>query len=142
MFPPLHLVIIVLVLVACCIWYMSERSAARLKKALDENTDTPLFQSPFKCVVIHPCAHSCKQARAYQAKPILGNNLPALPLQDCDAIACECSFLPQEDRRMGMDRREKQDAKRTSNYANKRVFRDRRRASIQEFLLPKYRTFN
>jgi hypothetical protein len=142
MFLPLNLVIIALILVACCVWYASTRSAARLKKALDESADAPLYQSPFKCVVIHPCTHSCKQARAYQAKPILANNVPVLPLQDCDALACECSFLPQEDRRMGMDRREMQDAKRTSIYANKRIFRDRRRVSIQEFLLPKYRTFS
>jgi hypothetical protein len=142
MFLALNLVIIALILVACCFWLASEISAARLKKALDKSADKPLFQSQFKCVVINPCTHPCKQARAYLSKPILANNAPALPLQDCDAAVCECTFLPQEDRRMGVDRREKQDERRASIYANKRMFRDRRRASIQEFLLPKYRTFS
>jgi hypothetical protein len=135
----LNIVIIALILVACCFWYVSEKSLAKLKKALDENADNPLFQPPFKCVVIKLCAHPCKKARELQSKPILANEAPSLPMQGCNAITCQCSFLRHEDRRMSMDRRDKQDAKRTLIYANKRMFKDRRRASIQEFLLPKYR---
>jgi hypothetical protein len=141
MFLLLNLVIIAIILVACCVWYVSEKSATRLKKALDEDADAPLFQSQFKCVVISLCAHPCKKARDYQSKPILANAIPSLPLQGCNAITCQCSFLSYDDRRMGMDRRDKQDGKRTLIYANKRLLKDRRRASIKEFLLPKYRTF-
>lgn len=142
MFLLLNLVIIALIFVACCVWYASERSLSRLKKALDEDTDAPLYQSQFKCVVIRLGAHPCKKAREYQSKPILANDVPALPLQGCNAITCQCGFSRHEDRRMGMDRRDKEDKKRALIYANKRLLKDRRRASIKEFLLPKYRTFS
>ena len=142
MFLLFNLVIIALILVACCFWCASEISLARLKKALDENADAPLFQPQFKCVVISICAHPCKKARDYQSKPILANAAPSLPLQGCNAITCKCSFLRYDDRRMGTDRRDKQDEKRTLIYANKRLLKDRRRASIKEFLLPKYRKFS
>lgn len=138
----LKIAVIVLILVACCVWYVSERSATRLKKALDDNAAGPLFQSQFKCVVVNLCAHPCKKAREYQSKPILAKDAPSLPLQDCNAITCQCSFLRYDDRRMGTDRRDKQDEKWALIYANKRLLIDRRRASIQEFLLPKYRTLS
>jgi hypothetical protein len=139
MFLLFNLIIIALILVACCFWYASEKSLVRLKKALDESADAPLFQPQFKCVVINLCAHPCKKARDYQSKPILAEVAPSLPLQGCNAITCQCSFLHHDDRRMGADRRDKQDKKRALIYANKRLHRDRRRASIKEFLLPKHR---
>jgi hypothetical protein len=138
----LNIVIIALILVACCFWYVSEKSLAKLKKALDDDADAPLFQSQFKCVVIKLCAHPCKKAREFQSKPILANDAPSLPMQGCNAITCKCSFERHDDRRIGVDRRDKQDERRTLIYANKRLLRDRRRASIQEFLLPKYRTYS
>ncbi len=137
----LYIIVIALILVACFFWYVSEKSIAKLKKALDEDVNNPLFESPFKCVTIRPCTHPCKSARDMQAKPILAKDAPTLPLQSCNAITCKCSFERHEDRRMGTDRRDKQDARRALIYANKRIVKDRRRASIQEFLLPKYRTY-
>jgi hypothetical protein len=137
----LNIMIIVLILVACFFWYVSEKSTAKLKKALADDANNPLFESPFKCVVIKPCTHPCKSARDYQTKPILAKDAPTLPLQGCNAITCKCSFERHEDRRMGEDRRDKQDARRALIYANKRMVKDRRRASIREFLLPKYRAY-
>ncbi len=148
MFPTLFLVIIVLILVACYFWYVSERSLARLKKALDENSDVTLFQPQFRCVVISSDFDSCKEVRKYQSTPLLVNNAPTLPLHGCDAIKCNCTFMHHDDRRMEVARRDKQDTKGELIYANrrmvkeKRMTKDRRRASIQEFLLPKYRTFS
>ena len=135
----LYIFLIALILVACFFWYVSERSIAKLKRALEEDANNALFESPFKCVMIKLCVHPCKNARDFQTKPILAKDAPTLPLQGCNAITCKCSFERHEDRRMGTDRRDKQDARRTLIYINKRTLKDRRRASIQEFLLPKYR---
>ena len=135
----LYIIVIALILVACLFWYTSERSIAKLKKALDNDANSPIFESPFKCVVIKAGAHPCKNARDYQTKPILANDAPKLPLQGCNAITCQCSFERHDDRRTGADRRDKQDARRALIYANNRILKDRRRVSIQEFLLPKYR---
>ena len=135
------IIVIALVLVACFIWYASERSNAKLKKALENDANIALFESPFKCVTIRLCAHPCKNAREIQTKPLLAKDAPSLPLLGCNAITCKCSFERHEDRRTGEDRRDKEDARRALIYINKRTLKDRRRASIQEFLLPKYRIY-
>jgi hypothetical protein len=135
------IIVIALVLVACFIWYASERSNAKLKKALENDANIALFESPFKSVTIRLCVHPCKNARELQTKPLLAKDAPALPLLGCNAITCKCSFERHEDRRTGEDRRDKEDARRALIYINKRTLKDRRRASIQEFLLPKYRIY-
>jgi hypothetical protein len=148
MFPTLYLVAILLILVACYFWYVSERSLARLKKNLDENSNTSLYQPQFRCVVISADVDSCcKEVGKYQSTPLLLNNAPTLPLLDCDAIKCNCTFMHNDDRRMGIARRDKQSAQGELTYANKRpvkekrMAKDRRSASIQELLLPRYRIF-
>jgi hypothetical protein len=148
MFPTLYLVFIVLILVACYFWYVSERSLARLKRALSESSNTKLFQPQFRCVVISPDVDSCKEVLRYQFKPLLVNNAPSLPLHGCDATKCNCTFMHHDDRRMEVVRRDMQDSKGELIYANKhpikekRTTKDRRRASIQEYLLPKYQTLS
>jgi hypothetical protein len=137
----LYIIVIALILVACFFWFASKRSIAKLQKALEEDSNNALFESPFKCVMIKLCTHPCKNARDFQTKPILAKDAPTLPLQGCNAITCKCSFEHHEDRRMGTDRRDKEDARRALIYINKRTLKDRRRASIQEFLLPKYRMY-
>lgn len=136
-----YIIIITLILVACFFWYASERSISKLKKALEEDANNALFEPPFKCVMIKLCTHPCKSARDYQTKPILAKDAPTLPLIGCNAIKCKCSFELREDRRMSTDRRDKQDARRALIYINKRTLKDRRRSSIQEFILPKYRMY-
>jgi len=137
----LYIIIIALFLVACFFWYASERSIAKLKKALEQDANNALFESPFKCVMIKLCTHPCKNAKELQTKSLLAKDAPTLPLLGCNAITCKCSFERHEDRRMGTDRRDKEDARRALIYINKRTLKDRRRASIQEFLLPKYRIY-
>ena len=148
MFPTLYLVAILLILVACYFWYVSERSLARLKKRLDENSNTSLYQPQFRCVVISADVDSCcKEVLKYQSRSLLLNNAPALPLLDCDAIKCNCTFLHNDDRRMGVARRDKQSTRGELIYTNerpvkeKRMAKDRRSASIRELLLPRYRMF-
>lgn len=139
-----NLAIGAIVLLVLCIWLVSLLSEARLKKALARQADESLFTPQFRCVLFSAGSHSCKSALAFQTKPILINNAPSLPLQDCNAEKCTCSLLKYDDRRTGTDRRDREvlDKRRKSVYANKRRLKDRRKASIREFLLPKYRSFS
>jgi hypothetical protein len=138
----LDLIALAVILLALCFWLVSIRSEARLKKIIVKYTDESLYKPQFKCVLFSASNNACKTALAFQTKPILISNAPSLPLQGCQAEKCECSLLQQDDRRTGNDRRDMEalDKKRKSAYKNKRLLKDRRRDSIQEFLLPKYRT--
>jgi hypothetical protein len=140
----LDLIIAAIILIALCFWLISLKSEASLKKTIEKESDATLYQSQFRCVVFSAGSNSCRKALEYQTKPILINSAPELPLQGCSAAKCECSLLQHDDRRTGKDRRDSEylDEKRKLAYANKRLLKDRRRASIQEFFLPKYRSFN
>jgi hypothetical protein len=140
----LDLIIVAIILLALCFWLISLVSQARLKRTIQKESDASLYAPQFSCVIFSPGNHACKSALAYQTKPILVNNAPDLPLRGCNAEKCGCSLLQFDDRRTGNDRRDMEvlDEKRRLAYANKRILKDRRRASIREFLLPQYRSFS
>ncbi len=139
----LGLIVVTIILIAMCLWLISFKSEARLKKAIEKESDATLFLSQFRCVVFKAGSNSCRRALEYQTKPILIDKAPKLPLQGCFVEKCECSLLQYDDRRTGKDRRDMEELvnRRRLVYANKRLLRDRRRASIQEFLLPQYRAY-
>jgi hypothetical protein len=138
-----NLAILDLIVVAIILIAISFKSEAKLKKTLEKVSDTTLFLPQFRCVVFKACSNSCRRALEFHTKPILIANAPKLPLQGCFAEKCECSLLQYDDRRTGKDRRDAEELinKRRLAYANKRLLRDRRRASIQEFLLPQHRAY-
>jgi hypothetical protein len=138
----LDLIAIAVILLGLCFWLVASTSDARLKKTIAKESDESLYEPQFKCVVFVAGNSACNKALKYETKPILDKNAPKLPLLGCMAAKCECRLMQHDDRRSGTDRRDKEvlDKRRKSVYANKRLVSDRRRASIQEFLLPKYRT--
>jgi hypothetical protein len=140
----IDLIAIAVILLVLCFWLVTLRAEARLKKALQKQSDNSLYESQFKCVLFSAGDQACKSAIAFQTKPLLIKNAPSLPLQGCNAEKCACSLLQHDDRRSGKDRRDLEvlDKRRKSIYANKRQLKDRRRDSIREFLLPKYRSFS
>ncbi len=140
----LDLIIAAIILLGLCFWLASKISEASLKKTIQKESDDSLYAPQFSCVVFNPGNHACKSALAFQTHPILMSSAPQLPLRDCNAEICACSLLQYDDRRAGKDRRDKEllDKNRRSVYANKRRLKDRRRASIREFLLPQYRSFS
>ncbi|MGQ0443365.1 MAG: hypothetical protein ACT4OH_07995 [Methylophilaceae bacterium] len=139
----LDLIIVAIILFGLCFWLVSLISEARLKKTIQKESDESLFSPQFTCVVFSAGNNACTSALAYQTKPILISSAPELPLLGCSAKNCSCSLVKYDDRRTGKDRRDMEilDKERKATYANKRLLKDRRRASIREFLLPKYRTF-
>lgn len=138
----LDLIVMAIILFALCFWLVGLMSEARLKRTLAKESDESLYGPQFKCVVFGAGNSACNKALKFETTPILVKNAPKLPLQGCMAAKCECRLLQHDDRRSGLDRRDKEvlDKRRKSVYANKRLVADRRRVSIQEFLLPKYRT--
>lgn len=141
-FATLDLIVVAIILLALCFWLVVVFSEWRLKKTLQKTADASLFESQFKCVILCASNSACSHAITQQTKPILLSKAPMLPLAGCDAQKCECILMQQDDRRMGLDRRDAEvlDKERKSIYAKKRRLKDRRRASIREFLLPQYRT--
>ncbi len=140
----LDLIVIAIILLAICFWLVAFKSEARFKKSLQKLSDNSLYESQFKCVLFNAGNNPCKLALKFEITPILIKNTPSLPLHGCNAQKCSCSLLQHDDRRTGNDRRDKEvlDKRRKSIYANKRLLKDRRRASIREFLLPQYRVFS
>lgn len=139
----LDLIAIALVLLALCFWLVVKTSEARLKKTIQKTADSSLYESQFKCVLFSAGENACRSALEFKTKPILLSNAPNLPLRECGAENCTCRLLQHDDRRMGADRRDTEalDNERKSVYANKRTLKDRRRSSINDFLLPQYRIF-
>jgi hypothetical protein len=142
MFSTLDTILLVLVLCIGVFLYYAKSTLARLTKALDDNADSPLFQPQFKCVLVKPTTLSCQLARDLSTKALLVDDAPILPLEGCNALQCHCSFTHRDDRRTGVDRRANEDPQRTRVYLNKRIFKDRRRDSIRDFLLPQSRAFH
>ena len=60
----------------------------------------------FSAVSIRCGADCCRAARRLEGKRGFPNQIPRLPLSQCDAESCTCSYVQHDDRRMGEDRRD------------------------------------
>ena len=68
----------------------------------------------------------CDAVRAIAGKRFLSHEIPMLPLADCDATACGCSYQLFEDRRTGMRRDSPVSSGASHQY---RTWDDRKKAS-------------
>jgi hypothetical protein len=125
----------VLIFLVALLWFNQIRNESRLNAVLSDS-QASLSKPLYRCVKIETGEHVCHAALEYENKSILMNDAPILPLKSCDASQCDCRFLRFDDRRMGKDRRNQQSAAISKAYADKRFIRDRRRASIKQWLLP------
>ena len=116
-------------------WYAMRESDRRLKRLL-ESSEVALAKPSYRCVKIEAGSTACQDVQVLVAKPILVDDAPRLPLLSCSAGQCDCKFIRYDDRRSGEDRRTNsaEAAANAKIYADKRIRRDRRRASIQHFL--------
>lgn len=134
-----HMIEVILVggFVLCVAYYWyTMRSAERRLNQMLEASEASLAKPSYRCVKIEIGQQACSQVKVYQAKPILVNDAPRLPLADCNVGQCDCKFLRFDDRRSGEDRRDRS-ANAVMNakiYADKRIRKDRRKASINHFL--------
>lgn len=116
-------------------WYAMRESERRLKRLL-ESSEVALAKPSYRCVKIEAGQSACQHVQALVTKPILVDDAPRLPLLGCNVAQCDCKFIRYDDRRSGEDRRTNsaEAAANAKIYADKRIRRDRRRASIQHFL--------
>ena len=57
--------------------------------------------NPFHAVSIHPAAEGCAAAAAVKGERFLSEEAPGLPLQECTAPTCHCTYAHHIDRRRG-----------------------------------------
>ena len=55
----------------------------------------------FHAVSIHPAAEGCAAAAAVKGKRFLSEEAPGLPLEECTAATCHCTYAHHIDRRRG-----------------------------------------
>jgi len=84
----------------------------------------------FSAVQIRPRSGACRAAQLLQGHPFLAKDAPALPLRECKAERCSCTFSKLPDRRSDGRRLEHGGLSATLFLAmNRRMKRDRRRAA-------------
>jgi hypothetical protein len=84
----------------------------------------------FSAVRIRSRMDACRAAQLLQGHPFLAKDAPALPLRECNAARCACTFSKLPDRRSD-GRRIDHGGLHTTLFiaANRRTKRDRRRAA-------------
>jgi hypothetical protein len=84
----------------------------------------------FSAVQIRPRSGACRAAQLLQGHPFLAKDAPALPLPECNAARCSCTFSKLPDRRSDGRRLEHGGLSASLFLAtNRRTKRDRRRAA-------------
>lgn len=82
---------------------------ARLRRGDDEQSTTAPERlestGRFHAVSIKFAEDACCAAKQRAGERFLASSSPDLPLPDCDAKRCECSFAHHDDRRRDFDRR-------------------------------------
>lgn len=60
----------------------------------------------FHGVSIRPTSGACRAVQAIAGKRFLPEQVPSLPLQECDVSYCGCKYEHHQDRRSQMERRQ------------------------------------
>lgn len=84
------------------LWHQRRKPdhAGDAKKALHKK---PI--NDFASVELRCGRNACKSARGLSGQPVLAVEAPVLPLANCDAPTCQCSYRKTEDRRQETGRR-------------------------------------
>ena len=109
---------------AAAYWYLAGRGAARASRVRQI-----MPRTQFSSAEIRLHRDACEPARALRGRRFLAKESPALPLPDCSAPRCSCSFVKLPDRRTD-DRRLEHDGMIAPMFltTNRREKRGRRRA--------------
>jgi hypothetical protein len=111
-------------------WLVSRREAPRKEAQPAPRKKTA---GRFGAVEIRPRGGACQAALRLTGHRFLAKNAPALPLQDCAAERCACTFSKLPDRRTDA-RRLEHDGLSAAMFLtkNRRGKRDRRRAAQRQ----------
>jgi hypothetical protein len=124
----LVLIIALVVSAAAAYWLVARRKAPR--STAPPPSLAMKAGGRFGAVQIRPRMDACRAAQLLQGHPFLAKNAPALPLRECNAPRCSCTFSKLPDRRSD-GRRLEHGGLHTTLFiaANRRTKRDRRRAA-------------
>ena len=115
-------------------WLVSRRRARPSDPAGAPRSSSPAPRAKlggrFSAVQIRPRSGACRAARLLQGHPFLAKDAPALPLRECKAERCSCTFSKLPDRRSDGRRLDHGGLSASLFLAkNRRTKRDRRRAA-------------
>jgi hypothetical protein len=117
--------VVALAVVAGAVWLLVRQSRAR-----NRPPEPKRVGGRFGGVEIRLRGGACDAARALEGQRFLAKDAPALPLSDCTAAQCTCSFTKLSDRRTDGRRIEHAGLSASLFEAtNRRSKRDRRRAA-------------
>ena len=87
-------------------WFQRRRLDADLERAQHAATRQHVVVNPFHAVAIKPTNGCCGAAQALKGKRFLSAEAPKVPLRECTAPTCTCTYQHYDDRRSGVDRRQ------------------------------------
>ena len=99
-------VAIALVCLATAYWFL--RSNKKSKHDTHRHKKPQLSQgphNPYRAASICPGSCACTEATAMGDQRFLLEQMPQMPLRECNVAKCECRYVRHEDRRVRDDRR-------------------------------------
>ncbi|MEH6583418.1 MAG: hypothetical protein V7754_15885 [Halioglobus sp.] len=89
----------------------------------------PVDQNPFYATSICSLESGCPEVKALASKRFLLDEVLPIPLPNCSADSCQCTYIHHGDRRTGLrDRREVKDLNESDSAWGRRVGRGRRKS--------------
>ena len=86
-------------------WLKRRKLDGDLERARHTATRHTVVVNPHHSVAIKPGNPCCDAAQKLRGKRFLSRDAPPLPLRDCGAEKCACTYQHFDDRRSGIDRR-------------------------------------
>ena len=100
----MQLTLLVGVVVLLVLW-LFVRNRGSTKKTLNPEASKSRDNTAFHAVSIKFDAQACEAAKMMSGRRFLSNAAPRLPLPDCNALECRCSFSHHKDIPVAKDRR-------------------------------------
>ena len=98
----LYLLLIPVLLCLIWIWPGQKNKRTSLRPI---NDVVSASNNQYHAVSIEPHSHACPAAMTLRGKRFLAAEAMSLPIADCDATICQCTYKHYPDRRDGEDRR-------------------------------------
>ena len=87
------------------LYFRRKRTQAEVERPEATKRIATSRSSPYHAVSITFDKHACPAAKEMAGRRFLSTAAPKLPLPECSALQCNCTFKHHGDRRTGKDRR-------------------------------------
>jgi hypothetical protein len=86
-------------------WFQRRKFQSDLDRVRHAATRQHVVVNPYHAVGVKPGKDCCGAAQALRGKRFLSSEAPRVPLRECTAHTCGCTYQHFDDRRSGIDRR-------------------------------------